>query len=144
MRDWALILYRIPPEPSALRVSAWRRLKRLGALLLHDAVWVLPASPRTNERLQWLAAEIAEMGGEAMVWEARLADARQEFDLVRRFTEPVEASYREILAELNRKAPDLRGLARRFQHVQDRDHFRVQLGAQVRRALEAAGGGKDA
>ncbi|MGH2524049.1 MAG: Chromate resistance protein ChrB, partial [Anaerolineales bacterium] len=27
----------------------WRKLKRLGALLLHDAVWLLPPTPYTLE-----------------------------------------------------------------------------------------------
>jgi hypothetical protein len=69
------LLYKVPPEPTARRVSVWRKLKRLGALLLHDAVWVLPATPATLEQFQWLATEIEEMEGTAMVamvWEARL------------------------------------------------------------------------
>src|SRR5215213_12001994 len=44
---WLLLIYTVPREPSANRVSIWRKLRRLGAILLHDAVWVLPRSPRT-------------------------------------------------------------------------------------------------
>src|SRR5829696_8821454 len=69
---WLLLLYKVPPEPTANRVSVWRKLKRLGAILLHDAVWVLPPSPRTREELQWLTAEIRERGGDALLWEASL------------------------------------------------------------------------
>src|SRR4051794_32701297 len=57
---WLLLLYKIPREPTVGRVSVWRKLKRLGAILLHDAVWVLPPSPRTKEEFQWLVAEIQE------------------------------------------------------------------------------------
>jgi len=49
MHTWVLLHYKIPREPSAQRVFIWRKLKRLGALLLHDALWVLPATPRTRE-----------------------------------------------------------------------------------------------
>ena len=35
-------------------------------MLLPDAVWVLPNAPRTRDPFQWIAAEIIEMGGEAL------------------------------------------------------------------------------
>ena len=66
-RRWLLLLHRVPPEPTANHVSVWRKLKRLGAILLHDAVWVLPPSPRTREEFQWLASEVRERGGDAML-----------------------------------------------------------------------------
>jgi len=44
-RTWVVLVYKIPREPAAGRVSVWRKLKRLGALLLHDAVWLLPETP---------------------------------------------------------------------------------------------------
>ncbi|HEV2458330.1 MAG TPA: Chromate resistance protein ChrB, partial [Ktedonobacterales bacterium] len=72
MHQWVLLVYKVPPEPSARRVYVWRKLKRLGAILLHDAVWVLPATPATREQFQWLATEIEELAGSALVWEATL------------------------------------------------------------------------
>ena len=71
-RDWLLFVYKVPSEPTARRVYVWRKLKRLGAVLLHDAVWLLPITGYTREQLQWLAAEINEMGGEALLWESHL------------------------------------------------------------------------
>src|SRR5438094_1715917 len=99
MRDWLLLLYSIPREPTAPRVAVWRKLKRLGALLLADAAWVLPAREATREQLRWLAAEIGEAGGEALVWEARLAVGQDEA-LVEQFAAQVDGPYREILAAL--------------------------------------------
>src|SRR5262249_30542969 len=99
VHQWALLLYKVPPEPTARRVYVWRKLKRLGAILLHDAVWVLPATPYTREQYQWLAAEIEEMEGSAMVWEARLSLDEQDSALVERFLAQAEVGYREILAE---------------------------------------------
>ena len=48
MQTWVLLHYKIPREPTAPRVYVWRKLKRLGAILLQDAVWVLPATPHTR------------------------------------------------------------------------------------------------
>ena len=70
MKKWLLLVYRIPREPTAGRVFVWRKLKQLGAIALQDAVWVLPQTARTQEQLQWLAAEISELNGEALLWEA--------------------------------------------------------------------------
>src|SRR5258708_35465239 len=73
---WVLLVYKIPGEPTASRAAVWRKLKRLGALLLHDAVWGLPATPWTREQFQWLAGEIGERGGGADPCECHLRLAR--------------------------------------------------------------------
>jgi len=52
-----------------LRVYIWRKLKRLGAVLFQDVVWVLPNAARILEQFQRLAAEIVE-------WAARPPNKR--------------------------------------------------------------------
>ena len=141
-RDWLLLLYSIPREPTAPRVAVWRKLKRLGALLLNDAAWVLPARDTTREQLRWLADEVAQAGGEALVWEARLALGQEEA-LVEQFAAQVEGPYRELLAELGRAGADLGALSRRYQQVVAQDYFGSELGQQVRAALASARGGSD-
>jgi hypothetical protein len=138
VRQWVLLVYKVPPEPSARRVSVWRKLKRLGALLLHDAVWVLPATPATREQAQWLATEIEEMDGSALVWEATLRLESQDSALVARFVAQAETEYRAILEALERPGADRAALSRQYQHVQAQDYFHVALGAVVRAALAAA------
>ncbi len=138
MHRWRLLLYKVPSEPSARRVSIWRKLKRLGAVLLHDAVWVLPDTPVTREQFQWLAAEIAELEGEALVWEAQLTEPRQDEVLVRQFLTQVEPAYAAILDELARPDADLTALSRRYQQIQAQDYFHAALGERVRAALLAA------
>jgi hypothetical protein len=135
VRSWVLLHYKIPREPSSQRVFVWRRLKRLGAVLLHDAVWVLPATPRGREHFQWLAAEIREGGGEALQWEAQLVMAGQEDWLVEQFLAQVNVLYGEILADLAREDTDLAGLARRYQQAQASDYFDSELGQRVRATL---------
>ncbi len=137
------MLYKVPPEPTANRVSVWRKLKRLGALLLHDAVWVLPPSPRTLEELQWLAAEIRERGGDALLWEASLClDGRDE-ELVRHFVTQVDDVYSDILAGVEQPDADLVALSKRYQQAKLQDYFRSPLGERVRAALLSAGGRAD-
>lgn len=137
---WLLLLYKIPREPTAGRVSIWRKLKRLGAILLHDAVWVLPPSPRTQEEFQWLVAEIHERGGDAMLWEASLCLDGRDDELVRQFIAQVGVVYTEILAALEDPDADLAALSKRYQQARLQDYFRSPLGEHVRRALLSAGG----
>ena len=139
--SWVLLVYRIPREPTASRAAVWRKLKRLGALLLHDAVWVLPATPWTREQFQWLAVEIGELGGEAHLWESRLILNGQEDALVRQFQARVDAIYQEILDDLERDAADLVALSRKYQQVRAQDYFHSELGKHVRARLMSARGG---
>jgi hypothetical protein len=132
------LVYKVPPEPSARRVYVWRKLKRLGAILLHDAVWVLPATSASREQFQWLAAEIEEMAGSALVWEATLALESQDGALVDRFVAQAEAEYRAIQAALQRPDADRAALSRQFQLVQAQDYFHVALGEVVREVLMAS------
>src|ERR1700694_4427788 len=100
VQRWVLMHYKLPPEPSAPRVLIWRKLKRLGALLLQDAVWVLPATPSTRENFQWLTVEIVDRRGEAMVWDGQLVRPDQDEALVHQFQARVDAAYHAIMDDL--------------------------------------------
>src|SRR6266540_7251305 len=73
--EWVLLAYRLPREPSTPRSTVWRKLKRLGVAQLGDGLVALPADARTREALEWIAEEIVDNHGEAMLWLARPADA---------------------------------------------------------------------
>jgi hypothetical protein len=139
---WLTLVYKVPREPSASRVYVWRKLKQLGAVALQDAVWVLPATPRTKEQFQWLAAEIVELKGEVSFWSSELLYCDDESSLVRQFTEPIDAGYKEILVALRHAHPDVTSLSQRYQQLQRQDYFQASLGPKVREALLSAKGGK--
>ena len=138
---WVLLVYKIPREPTSSRATIWRKLKRLGALLLHDAVWVLPATPWTREQFQWLAVEIGELEGEAYLWESHLLLNGQADALAQQFQARVDATYQEILDELEQDDVDLVALSRKYQQVRAQDYFHSVLGIQVRERLMRARGG---
>lgn len=142
MKSWLLLIYRIPREPTAGRVFVWRKLKQLGAIGVQDAAWALPQTPRTQEQLQWLASEITELGGEAVLWEADQMYATDAESLQRQFEEQVNLEYREILAALKKKKRDLAALSKHYLDAQTRDFFGSDTGKKVRKALLAAEGGR--
>ncbi|HEX9053940.1 MAG TPA: Chromate resistance protein ChrB [Gemmatimonadales bacterium] len=141
---WILLSSRLPREPTRLRLSIWRRLKRIGAVLLHDSVWVLPADAKTREAFEWLAEEIEEQGGTALTWEALSLSADQDQRIVQQFRVEADerygglaASAREIrraaLGPRKRLRPtqigqalrQLRGLERALRLERRRDYFRA-------------------
>jgi len=130
--SWVLLSYRLPREPSRLRLAIWRRLKRLGATLLHDAVWLLPADAKTREAFEWLAEEIEEQGGTAFLWDASSLGALQDQTIAGQFRAEADERY----AAIAESAQGLRRLAgrRRFAGRTRLDQARRQL-AGLERAL---------
>ena len=137
MTSWLLIHYKLPNKPSALRVYIWRKLKRLGALLLHEAVWVLPDQPRTAEQIQWLTVEIQEMGGEAYSWRASaILDADSE-SLTQQFNAQADAIYSDLLKQLEKSKADLQEISRQYRQAAAQDFFHSKLGERVREKLQS-------
>jgi hypothetical protein len=142
MSTWLLVHYKLPNKPSALRVYVWRKLKRLGAILLHEAIWVLPDLPRTAEQVQWLAAEIQEMGGEAYSWRANTILGQDDESLRQQFNGQVDSVYADLLKKLEKPRADLQEISRQYQQAAAQDFFHSKLGALVREKLTSKRGEK--
>ena len=80
---WLLLIHQIPPKPDYLRVKIGRRLQRVGAAAIKNAVYALPAGPESYEDFQWIMREIVEAGGDAFVSESLLGDGTSEADFTR-------------------------------------------------------------
>jgi hypothetical protein len=55
---WLLFVHQIPSRASKARVRTWRRLQKMGAIAVKQAVYVLPDSPAARERFEWLKSEL--------------------------------------------------------------------------------------
>ena len=144
MRDWVLLAYRLPRDPSTPRISLWRRLRRLGAAQLGDGLVALPADDRTREQLEWLAGEVVEAGGEATVWLAQPATAAQGRALADRMRSRAAEDYREV-TEAARAGGDLRTrarLRRALRAIRARDYFSAPEREAAERAVEELVGEK--
>jgi hypothetical protein len=142
MTSWLLLHYKLPNKPSALRVYTWRKLKRLGAILLHEAVWILPDQPRTAEQVQWLTAEIQEMGGEAYSWRASTILGEDDESITQQFKEQVDKIYADLLKKLEKPRADLQEISKQYQQAVAQDFFHSKLGLRVREKLTSRRGDK--
>ncbi|MGW0804733.1 Chromate resistance protein ChrB [Nonomuraea sp. NPDC002799] len=94
--QWVLLAYRIPRQPSTLRITIWRKLDRLGVARLGDGLVALPGDARTREQLEWIAEEIGEMEGSATVWLAVAGNVAQEKAIAAEMREARAAEYRAV------------------------------------------------
>ena len=78
---WLLLIHQLPAKPAYARVKVWRRLQALGAVTVKNAVYALPSNEEMQEDFAWLAREIVELGGEALVCEAHLVEGLADEEL---------------------------------------------------------------
>lgn len=142
--DWLLLAYRLPREPSTPRIGVWRKLRRLGVAHLGDGLVTLPADARTQERLEWIAEEIIEAGGEATLWKSRATSARTERALVEKMASAVGSEYDAVIASASRarangtvKAQTRGRLRRELRRISQRDYFPPPNREAAHRAVEA-------
>ena len=152
---WLLLIYRVPPEPTRLRSTVWRRIKSLGAIYLQNSVAALPASPANERSLRKLRREIVDMSGTAILLAAgalageaevrgAFVTARNEeyaeiIDKCEDFLGQVQKEYDEnhfTYAELEENEEDLVKLRNWFAKIVDRDVFLADRRPATERALE--------
>jgi hypothetical protein len=96
---WLLLIHQLPAKPAYARVKVWRRLQALGAVTVKGAVYALPANAETQEDFAWLAKEIVEAGGEAMICEASLVEGLSDHEMQGLFDQARDEDYAKIAAE---------------------------------------------
>ncbi len=153
---WLVLIYRVPPEPTRLRSTVWRRIKSLGAIYLQNSVAALPASPVAERSLRKLRREILDMSGTAVLLSTTVlageAEVHNAFQAARNdeyeeivdkcedFLGQVQKEYDEnhfTYAELEENEVDLLKLRNWFAKVVERDAFGADGRAATERALEA-------
>ncbi|MBI2205584.1 MAG: chromate resistance protein [Candidatus Rokubacteria bacterium] len=153
---WLALLINLPTRPTRHRVAAWRKLKRIGAVKLKGAAWILPDLPQTCERFQWLVGEIQSAGGEAVLLRVERVETMTEAEITALFHRDRAPEYEAVMREIRaaaaqgdraaagrRAAPAalvrrLEALAREVDRLEAIDYLASPLGRRVRAQLEAA------
>ena len=145
--EWIVLTWRLPSGSSTPRVTAWRTLRRLGAVLLTPGAVAVPYTEDLLEQLEWLAQRIVESAGEAWVLpvsglaEADEARIRERMHAARS-EEYEDLKRRALLAARARTRPHrnrgLLALEHGYRAVVGRDHFRSDGRSGARRAIDRA------
>lgn len=95
---WIVLTYSLPSKASSSpRVTLWRRLRRLGAIAL-SGVQILPDQPDCLEAFHWLAQEVQQAKGEALVMRVESFQGMSNQNITQRFREARQEDYAELEA----------------------------------------------
>jgi hypothetical protein len=145
---WVLMSYRFPREPSAPRIAAWRKLRRLGVAQLQDGLVALPLDARNREQLEWVSQDVIDAGGEASIWLGEPTTDAQEGRLVARMRDEIAAEYQAVIDEvaLARSKPEgmrrrtVKRLRRELRRIRQRDYFPPAVSQRAHAAVEELAG----
>jgi hypothetical protein len=143
-RRWLILVHQLPPRPSNLRVRVWRRLQQVGAVVLRNSLYVLPATDDAREDFNWVRQEITSSGGQVSVLEAAAIDGYTDAELVQQFRKLRTADYEALAADIRAAASDKAAARTRLGKPGDQARvvrmFRERLAAiQARDYFNAAG-----
>lgn len=96
---WLILIHQIPAKPSYFRAKIWRRLQQIGAIPIKQAVYAMPNTDRCLEDLTWIAKEINDQGGEAIILNASLLEGLVDEQVIQLFNKARQADYEKILDE---------------------------------------------
>ena len=153
--DWVVINYTLPREPSRVRVSLWRKLKKVGAINIQQSMWILPMTDEHYRLFSEIKDEISQNHGEAFVMKASLEEDGQKaveerFNSARdeeygEFLEQCEDYFKEIdkeiarenftFAEIEENEEELDKLKQWYMIIENRDTFGASLKEKSRTAL---------
>jgi hypothetical protein len=98
--QWIVFSYSLPSQSrSSPRVTLWRRLRRLGAISPAGGVYVLPARDECVEAFQWLAQEIRQAQGDALVMRVEQFEGLDQQQLIGLFNAARREEFNELDAE---------------------------------------------
>jgi hypothetical protein len=150
--NWLVLIYSVPSEPSRLRATVWRELKKVGGVYLRDGVCALPAQPATTPAFRAIAARVEDLGGKAILIEDARIDPTHAQEIVDQANEARAAEYAEVeceaedflahvererehreftYAEVEELEADLGKLKRWIAQIRVRDHFGAVGGTAV-------------
>ena len=97
---WIVFSYSLPSKASSSpRVTLWRRLQRSGAITPKAGVYVLPDRDECVEAFQWLAQEVQQAKGEAVVMRVERFEGLTDPQIIELFRDSCRKKYSEIESE---------------------------------------------
>lgn len=156
LREWLVVVYKLPAEPTRHRASVWRKLRAAGAVYLQNGTATLPADPSGERVMRGVTQEIREVGGTAYLVRGELLGDDTGLEVA--FNAARDDEYREVLdrcrdlhaelkkerearkftfAELEENEEDLAKLEAWFGKVRARDRFGAPLVGDAEREIGA-------
>lgn len=154
-REWLVLSYTLPREPSRYRVSLWRKLKKIGAVSIQQSLWFLPLTKENCIAFDDIKNEVTLYSGEALVMKT-ITEAETSEKIIGRFNEARNEEYTELIeqsqaffreidketarknfsfAEIEENEEELQKLRQWFEKIVLRDTFSASLRADSEKIL---------
>jgi hypothetical protein len=99
IHSYILLIYQMPSQPSAARVSVWRELKRSGGLYLQQSVCILPQTEALEATMQKIIERINEYDGTYHYLHLTNLPEQEEEKIVNGFIVQSNLQYDEIIED---------------------------------------------
>lgn len=134
---WLALAYSLSDPSSSRRVAVWRRLRQLGSVSPAGSLHLLPESDEAREAFGWLAQEIRDGGGQALLLEVERLEESERARVVEAFRAARDEDYRKLIDEIGQSHDRAKGekLRRRFDEISRIDWFAAAEGPRAAAAL---------
>jgi hypothetical protein len=132
---WLALAYSLSDPSSSRRVAIWRRLRQLGSVSPAGSLHLLPDGDEAREAFGWLAQEIRDGGGQALVLEIERLEENERARVIEAFRSARDEDYRKIIEEAELHPDRVEKLRRRFDEVSRLDWFAAPEGPRAAAAL---------
>jgi hypothetical protein len=95
--EWMMLNFTLPKEPSRVRVSVWRKLKKCGSLNIGHSMWLLPASEDHLGIITEIANEITQNNGTAYIMKVEFISRLSSEEIIEMFNKVRDEEYQEFL-----------------------------------------------
>jgi len=130
-RQWLLLIYKVPKDPTRFRTYLWRQMRMIGALSLQQMVCLLPKTPDLESEFMRLAYKIEEFGGEVNLLEITSPNREWEDRIIASFNATVNEEYAEIAENEERFQDEIRRESRKkkftFAELEDMEADREKI-----------------
>src|SRR5258706_12231078 len=94
---FTILVYRMPPKPTAARVAVWRLLKKIGAIELQQSICIFPDTPSLRKDLAPILRRITDAPGDFHLLPLRNPDRAEKEKVIEQFQEQTSNHYQEII-----------------------------------------------
>lgn len=155
--EWLMLNFTLPKEPSRVRVSVWRKLKKSGSVNIGQSMWILPLSDEHITVFSEISGDILQNNGEAYILKADFINTGNADNITGFFNAARDEEYKEFLgkcedffreieketekqnftfAEIEENESELEKLEEWLRKITVRDFFLAPLKAPSGKALE--------
>ncbi len=93
---WLFLVHQIQSPHSREKVRVWRLIRKSGAVLYRNSVYVVPFSRENLERLQWMCQEINDSKGEGSFFIAEPGDKKEDAVLRQIYNRSREQEFKKV------------------------------------------------